>query len=297
MWLSSNAKFMRLAKLIWRPQQGSPHFLALNIRDSIDIESIKRRLQPILLIINRKTMIVTALAVASTIICQCLGISADFPLTLIATAIVFPVVFSIGGAYKRREAVLDEYGVIKSHGRAIYFATRDWVESPSHKTLAKARYLLGELLDSCRKLFQQPVEQLRENEESVYRNFSNLSRFIRNDLRQKGLASGECSRCNQYLSKMFVAFENIKHIYQYRTPRTLRAFSDFFITILPPLYGPYFAYIAKDYTPGLGYVMPVLFSFILVSLDNIQEHLENPFDQIGQDDVLINVEQFVDRLN
>ena len=42
--------------------------------------------------------------------------------------------------------------------------------------------------------------------------------------------------------------------------------------------------------------MPVLFSLVLVSLDNIQDHLENPFDQVGQDDVLINSEKFVDRL-
>jgi len=42
--------------------------------------------------------------------------------------------------------------------------------------------------------------------------------------------------------------------------------------------------------------MPVLFAVILVSLDNIQAHLENPFDQIGQDDVMINDEKFVDRL-
>lgn len=81
------------------------------------------------------------------------------------------------------------------------------------------------------------------------------------------------------------------------TPRTLRTFSDFFITILPPLYGPYFAYIAQDYSSGLMYVMPILFSFILVSLDNIQAHLENPFDQIGEDDVMINVEKFVLRLD
>ena len=31
--------------------------------------------------------------------------------------------------------------------------------------------------------------------------------------------------------------------------------------------------------------MPLLFSFILVSLDNIQMHLENPFDQVGEDDI------------
>jgi len=37
-------------------------------------------------------------------------------------------------------------------------------------------------------------------------------------------------------------------------------------------------------------------SLILVSLDNIQDHLENPFDQIGEDDVAINAEKFVQRL-
>ena len=34
-------------------------------------------------------------------------------------------------------------------------------------------------------------------------------------------------------------------------------------------------------------MMPVLFTTVLVSLDNIQEHLENPFDQIGEDDIVI----------
>ena len=94
---------------------------------------------------------------------------------------------------------------------------------------------------------------------------------------------------------MIVAFENIKHIYQYRTPRTLGAFSDFFVLVLPVVYGPYFAAISKDFSPELVYVMPVLFTLILVSLDNIQSHLENPFDQIGEDDIIINAEKFVER--
>jgi hypothetical protein len=57
---------------------------------------------------------------------------------------------------------------------------------------------------------------------------------------------------------MMVAFEQTKHIYQYRTPRTLRAFSDFFITALPPLYGPYFAYLATCFSQSLTYLMPIL---------------------------------------
>ena len=123
---------------------------------------------------------------------------------------------------------------------------------------------------NTRDLFSGAREQMHDREESVYEEFSALSQFIRVDLRQAGLATGEVSRCNQYLSKMILAFEQIKHIYQYRTPRTLRAFSDFFITVLPILYGPYFAYISKDFSAGLTYVMPVLFALVLVSLDNIQ---------------------------
>ena len=255
-----------------------------------------KRLKTIALILNFQALVVAALAVLSTYLCIRYDITANFPLTLLATAIVFPIVFSINSAYKRREVVLDDYGSLKSHGRAIFFASRDWLEDPDPDTVEKCRRLLGNLLTTTRALFSGQRADMHEREEQVYARFSDLSRFIREDLRGAGLASGEVSRCNQYLSKMLLAFEQIKHIYQYRTPRTLRAFSDFFIKIMPPLYGPYFAHLAVEFDPSLIYVMPVLFALVLVSLDNIQEHLENPFDQIGQDDVLINSEKFVDRL-
>jgi hypothetical protein len=93
-----------------------------------------------------------------------------------------------------------------------------------------------------------------------------------------------------------VAFENVKHIHQYRTPRTLRAYSKLFIYLLPISYGPYFAAIAQEYSQGLEYLMPVLFAVVLVCLDNIQEHLEDPFDEVGEDDVVINAEKFVEGL-
>jgi hypothetical protein len=258
---------------------------------------VSKRLRTVAFILSFKAIVISALAVLSTYACLRWNIVANFPLTLIATAIVFPIVFSINSAYKRRESVLDDYASMKAHGRAIYFATRDWLDDAGEARLEKCRRLLGDLLRANRELFGSPRAGMHEREAEVYSQFSMLSRFIREDLRQAGLAGGEVSRCNQYLSKMILSFEQIKHVYQYRTPRTLRAFSDFFITLLPPLYGPYFAYIAMDFSGGLTYVMPVLFALVLVSLDAIQEHLENPFDQVGQDDVMINAEKFVDRLN
>jgi hypothetical protein len=255
------------------------------------------RLRTIGLIINLKAMVIAGLAVLSTWLCLRYGIAGDFPLTLIATAVVFPIVFSINSAYKRRESVLDDYGQLKAHGRALFFATRDWLEGADEEKLERCRCRLRELLMEARDLCASPRDEIGQRETRVYACFSALSRFIREDLREAGLASGEVSRCNQYLSRMLVAFERIKHVCQYRTPRTLRAFSDVFITILPPLYGPYFAFLALEFSPSLTYLMPVLFALVLAALDNIQEHLENPFDQIGQDDVTINPEKFASRLH
>ena len=90
---------------------------------------------------------------------------------------------------------------------------------------------------------------------------------------------------------MIIAFDGLKVIHHYRTPITLRAYSKVFIYIFPIIYGPYFASTFHDFSASLEYVMPVLYSFILVSLDNIQDHLENPFDEVGEDDIVIDGEE------
>ncbi|NIP23084.1 MAG: hypothetical protein GWN67_05465 [Phycisphaerae bacterium] len=254
------------------------------------------KLKKLFFVVNAKSVIVAALAVISTYLCRRFHLTAEFPLTLITTAVIFPIVFSIGGAYKRRENALREYGSLKAHGRAVFFAARDWPQQSDEKTKARTSTLLGDLLKACRKLFTETIDEMPGNEEAVYKIFSQLSNHIISLRNDKGLASGEASRCNQYLSKMIIAFESVKHIYQYRTPRALRLYSDIFIVVLPILYGPYFAYISKDFSRGLEYLLPILFSVVLVTLDQIQEHLENPFDQIGEDDIVINAEKFVSRL-
>lgn len=251
-----------------------------------------RAFQSVTRIIDSKSIVISALSVLSTWLCMHFGITADFPLTLIATAIVFPLVFSIGTAYKRREKALEEYGNIKAHGRALYLAGRDWLPPDGGGRTTQIREILGDLLLACRDLLAHPIEQMPEYEPRVHAAFSRLSLFVER-MRKEGLVPNECSRCNQYVSRIMISFENLKHIYQYRTPRSLRAFSDFFILILPILYGPYFALQAGQDSVTLFYLMPILFTVTLVGLANIQDHLENPFDQIGGDDVTIHAEKFV----
>ena len=244
-------------------------------------------------ILNLQTLVVTSMAVLATYYCRSRGYVANFPLTIIGIAVVFPVVFSISGAYKRRETALNHYGSIKGNGRALYLAIRDWLKDTDKNLLTRTRGELSGLLAACHELFASPLEGSDEKE--VLRVFSNLSLIIK-ELRVKGLAPGEMSRANQYLEKMLISYEKIKHIYQYRTPKTLRAYSKLFIFLLPPLYGPYFAHISIDMRAEFAYLMPALFSVVLVSLDNIQDDLENPFDQVGEDDIMINAEKFGESL-
>ena len=85
---------------------------------------MQRYLSGMLRVVNLKSVLISALAVLSTWISLQLGFKANFPLTLIATAIVFPLVFSINTAYNRREKSLEEYGAFKANGRAMALAAR-----------------------------------------------------------------------------------------------------------------------------------------------------------------------------
>jgi hypothetical protein len=248
---------------------------------------MKKILRSFFLIINYKTLIITVLSIISTYTCYHFGLTARFPDMLVGVAIVFPVVFSISSAYNRRETALQRLSDFKGHGVAMYYAMRDW---PLEKNLAlteRLRVIINELAVLMRDMFREhDRKHWQPYEHSIYEKFSALSQLTM-ELRPAGVQSGEVSRISQYVSKMIIAFDNLKIVHAYRTPITLRAYSKVFIYVFPIIYGPYFASTFQDYSANLEYVMPVLYSFILVSLDNIQDHLEHPFDEVGEDDIRI----------
>ncbi|MES2824876.1 MAG: bestrophin family ion channel [Pseudomonadota bacterium] len=260
---------------------------------------MKNYFQRLFSILSFNTLIALLIAIASTAICIHYEWKMDFPLTIIGIAVVFPIVFSIGGAYNRRESALVQYGIMKSMGRAIFLASRDWLrddDEKAYKNLENFKSHTYNIFTLCVLLFQNSKnEHFSDEEKAIYREFSNISKSIE-DLRDRGLSGSEVSRVNAYLSKFITAFETLKHIYQYRTPRTLRLYSKIFIYIILIVLGPYFSLLAEDKSLWLGLITPILFAMVFTGLDNIQEHLENPFDQIGEDDIKINPEKFIQTL-
>lgn len=253
---------------------------------------MKRMFRSFSLIINWKTYLLTAMSVACTYLCFHWGLTAKFPDMLVGVAIVFPVVFSIGSAYNRRESALQRWADFRGHAIAIFYATRDWPSDKNNDLAQRTRDLTTEMVHHTKELLMSKKDSWEKREEDFYKLFSRLSE-ITMEMRKYGVQSGEISRVSQYLSKMVIAFDNLKIIYQYRTPITLRTYSKVFIYVFPVIYGPYFASTFHDFSAHLEYVMPVLYSFILVSLDNIQDHLEDPFDQVGEDDINIDASETI----
>jgi hypothetical protein len=255
---------------------------------------MKRVLKSFFMIINYKTIVVTVLSVVSTYLCYRMELTAKFPDMLVGVAIVFPVVFSIGSAYNRRENALQKFSDLKGHAIAVFYATRDWTTDKNNELPNRVRTIVNSLILEMRGMFvTKDKVKWQTGEKKVYQYFSELSRLTM-ELRNHGVQSGEISRVSQYVSKMIIAFDNLKIIHDYRTPVTLRAYSKVFIYVFPIIYGPYFASTFHDFSANLEYVMPILYSFILVSLDNIQDHLEHPFDEIGEDDIRIDEREIVD---
>ena len=239
-------------------------------------------------IISLQTFIIIALSVGATAVCIWQEVYIELPTALIAIAIVFPIVFSINAAYRRREEALNHFASLKGHAIALYYAHRDWLpkEDKTHSERMKA--LIERLLNSIHACLT--VKNDRElNCQEIFAVSSDISGSIE-DLRQAGVSGSEISRCNQYLKSIMIDFEKMKNIRLYRTPLSLRSYSSVFLNTFPIIFAPYFAYISDDsgYT-AVGYLVAAFYSLVLVSLDNIQEDLENPFDEVGADDLKLDV--------
>ena len=90
----------------------------------------------------------------------------------------------------------------------------------------------------------------------------------------------------RYMNDLHEAIDNLNAIHVHRTPVSLKAYCMVFIYIFPVIYTPTIIYnIGENYNPLAVYFVVILTEFILISLYNIQDHLEYPFDDKGLDDI------------
>jgi len=230
-----------------------------------------------------QVLLISILAVVATYLCIHHDLRSDLPSSLIAVAIVFPIVFSIGAAYQRREEALQSLAKLRASIASLYFAHRDWIED-SEPHANRARSLGRDIYEAVRHAL---VDDSRHRDKSTLKVYAVFSAYSHSHeaLRKAGLNATEISRANNFLWDMMSAFETMRMIADYRTPGSLRAFSRIYLNLFPILYAPFYADIAARGGEVFGYGVAIAYAGVLVGLNNIQDALENPFDGIGEDDV------------
>ena len=90
----------------------------------------------------------------------------------------------------------------------------------------------------------------------------------------------------RFMKDMHEAVENLNSIHIHRTPISLKAYCLIFIFVFPLIYAPeVIINVGNHQSQWIVYGIVLLTQFILISLYNIQDQLEHPFDNVGIDDI------------
>lgn len=243
-------------------------------------------------IVDSQTLYVLLLSVAATYFCRRMNWAVQLSEGLIAIAIIFPLGFAINAAFSRREKVLELYASLKASAIMLYLSHRDWLHPIAPELLDKVRNATRDMLHNINEYVKDPKAD-DTKAIPVYASFSKISGMAE-QIRAGGAYPADAARVNRGLAQMAIDFERIRNVRNYRTPHSLRAYSQVFLNLIPILFAPHFANIAPNQNPALSLIIAALYSMLLVSLDNIQEALEDPFDQHGEDDVLLDAVTFFD---
>ena len=206
-----------------------------------------------------------------------LGYNMD--LTLMSIAIIFPLVFNIRGAFRRREKALQHLSQFRSALKTIHFYIQMTDEMPEAQ--------MEELDGLLEQISDKTMEHLRTNAHDVTevdKAFRELHQSIMKY--EEFIPRRNRDRILRYLNDLQEGFENVHAINTHRTPQALKAYCLIFIYIFPMLYAPTIIYnIGAVQNAEVVYFIVVVTEFILISLYNIQDQMEYPFDDVGVDDI------------
>lgn len=231
-------------------------------------------------LINVKMVIGVVISVVGAFLCHRFDIIAEYPLSFISVAIVFPIVFSINAAFTRRENALKTYAEFKGLCTALIFATKDWDKDSTKDLTPDVLKHIHEVISSMEAFFVSQTVQI----DTVYKEFHKLSQVLQ-ELRVQ-ISNSEMSRVNQYLSKMLISFEQIATIKNYRSSVYLANYGRIVVFLFPIFYAPYFGHHVAEFHPGiLGYSLPIIYTTVLFALQNVHDKIEDPLNGLGLDDL------------
>jgi len=217
--------------------------------------------------------------VLTTFFCYWFNIQYHVDLTLLSIAIVFPLVFTIRGSFRRREKALEHLSQFRSALKTMYYFAN------CSKSLTEEDK--KEMSDILIEISEQTMRHLKNNVETTENLdiiFNKVQAFVQD--KEERMSGRVRDRIFRFMNDLHESLENLHAINTHRTPLSLKAYCKVFIYIFPFIYAPTIINnVGPDHSPLITYFVVLLTEFILISLYNIQDQLEFPFDADGLDDI------------
>lgn len=235
-----------------------------------------------LVVINWRTFVALAITAVMTHFTLENNFQFNFGLTMISIAIIFPLVFSIKSAFRRREKALEHLAKFRAGLITVNACLQGGKKiNEEEKALVKADILA--ISKSLREYLGPESTSL----EKVRTDANKLTEYIQ-DLSSR-MKYNAALKIQGFMRDVLSGIENTAAIKEHRTPVTIRAYCLVFIYMYPIIFIPSAYYNLMEggsvSAPWILYAGGLISTFILISLYNVQIQLENPFDQIGIDDV------------
>jgi predicted membrane chloride channel (bestrophin family) len=234
-------------------------------------------------VLNSRTVVVVLISVIVTFLAFELNINFRVDLTLISIAVIFPLVFTIRGSFRRREKALEHLSQFRSSLKTIsYFFS---------STPKLTDELKAEIAAILLKISDTTVEHLKKDDHATAYlddTVDEVYKFLTRN--QESISGGFRDRIFRLLETLHEAIENLHAIHIHRTPISLKAYCKVFIYLFPFIYAPsLISTIGADSKQWVTYGVVLATEFILISLYNIQDQLEYPFDDEGLDDIKLDI--------
>ena len=234
-------------------------------------------------IINYRTLITLALSLIVPLVAYQFKVVYNIDLTLMSIAIIFPLVFTIRGAFRRREKALEHLSLFRAGLKTI-----DNLIQFSPK-ISDADKLEGqEKINALNNALYNHLTTKNEDPAAFDIEYENFLSYIR--AKNETITGGTREKIFRFLKDVLDSADNLIAIHSHRTPISLKAYCLIFIYIFPVIYTPTIINkIGFDNPSWLTFFIVILSEFILISLYNIQDQMEHPFDDDGLDDIKLKI--------
>ena len=230
-------------------------------------------------IVNYRSLSISVICMLVSYFCLAFNFSYDVDLIIFSIAIIFPLVFTIREAFRRRQHAIRLLSTLKASISAFYFSLEN-----SNKLSPEEKVEVQQMMNGLSETFIEGLKDKRNNRIEEFRErIRQVYGFV--DTSRNSISGNAALKLIRLIQDIQESVENLNGIKIHGTPISLRAYCLIFIYILPFIFTPTLVYNLSSHPVWLIYALSVLHGFILMSLYNLQDHIEDPFDQMGLDDI------------